>query len=376
MGTTRGKRATRWAGLIALGALALLGSGCAWVGLTWGAFSYPTTQAGEPANVVARGEWAYVTRAEAGIEVLHLRRQASSRVLPLPTGLDSADDLAIADGLLFVLDARPPGYVAALSLADPATPALLGRPIAVDVGPFSGVAAGGGRLIVSGGTSLLSLRQYDAAGRLGAETATADLGRGQPDVLLGSRGELGLVSTHDWGPYFDLTVIRATLQPPQIVRLGSLPLDTYGFTPGGARPANFPLEAAAAAGGSIVHVAFAKGLAVVDISDAAAPKLLAQLELGVEPVNVDVRDGVAALVGSEPKPMLVLVDVRAPARPKILQSFPLPEGSLATGVALTASHAVVAAHRQGTLLFDRSKGVWEHIIQQPLNISITKESMS
>jgi hypothetical protein len=353
------------AAMVALQLLAL--GGCTWLGLAWGAFSYPTTRSGEPANVVVNGDWAYVTRGKAGLEVLRLGRHAESRVFPLPPGLQSVDDVAVDGELLFVLDAEPPGHMAVFWLEDPAVPRLLADPVAVEVGPFSGITAAAGRVIVSGGTSRLSLRAYDAAGRLGDEVATADFGRGQPDVQLDAGGELAFVSTHNWGPYFGLTLIRAGVQPPAVVELSTLPLDTYGFTPGGARPASFPIETASE--GSRLYVAFAGGLGVVDVADPAAPKLLSRIDPGVTPVNVDVHDGIAAVVGSQPSPRLVFVDVHDAANPQVLQSFPLPEGSLATGVALSASYAVVAAHGRGTLLFDRSEGAWEHISHPFLHLT-------
>ncbi|MGH8693598.1 MAG: hypothetical protein ACREVM_05135 [Burkholderiales bacterium] len=356
------RRTSQWAiagCALAVSCLMFLLGGCAWVGLTLGALTYPTTQPGESANVVANGNWAYVTRGAAGIEILHLGAATSSTLMRLPHDVESADDLAIADDLLFVLDARPQGHLSVFSLTTPSAPALVGTPIAVEVGPFSGVSAAAGRVIVSGGTSQLSLRSYDAAGRLGAAVVSADYGRGQPDVLLDSRGELALISTHNWGPYFRLTLARVSGSPLSLAEQGSLPLDTYGFTPGGAEPANFPIESAIA--GQHAYVAFNKGLGVLDVSSPKAPKQVALLKLDVEPVNVDVQDGVAAMVGSQPKPMLILVDVRDAPNPKVLQSLPLPEGSFATGVALTPAYVIVAAHGKGSLLFDRSKGAWEHI---------------
>jgi len=331
--------------------------GCAWLGLSWGAFSYPTTQSGEAANVAVHGDWAYVTRGATGYEVLRAGRDAKSQVIMPPPGLGSVDDVAIADGLLFVLDAQPPGHLAVLSLADPALPRPVGAPVEVPVGPFSGVTAAAGRVIVSGGTSSLTLRAYDADGRLGATVARADLGRGQPDALLSADGELGFVSTHDWGPYFHLALIRATLEPPAVAELGAVALDTYGFTPGGARPASFPIEAAVE--GSLLYIASAAGLRIVDVSDARAPRTIAQFDPGVMPVNVDVRNGIVAVVGSVPAPQLVFVSVRDPAHPQVLRSYPLPDGSLATGVALTDTYAVVAAHGHGAQLFDRVAGAWQ-----------------
>ncbi|MGH8520883.1 MAG: hypothetical protein ACREU9_05550 [Gammaproteobacteria bacterium] len=200
------------------------------------------------------------------------------------------------------------------------------------------------------------MRGYDRAGFLGSETVTADFGRGQPDVVLAADGRAAYVSTHDWGPYFQLTVATLASEPLQVTRQSALPLDTYGFTPGGAKPANFPVEGAA--DGSILYLAFSAGLGVLDVADPSMPKLVVLLKLDVEPVNVDVHDSVAALVGSSPSPRLVLVDVRDPAHPRILQSIPLPEDSLATGVAIVSSHVVVAAHGRGTLLFNRTSNTW------------------
>lgn len=342
--------------LLVLAPLPLLGA-CAWIGLTWGALNYPTTGAGETANVVSDGDWSYATRGASGLEILNLRGAPRRRYQELPPGLDSADDVALADGLLFVLDARPPGHLAVFSLAEPARPLLRGAPVPVDVGPFSGVAAGGGRVVVSGGASRLSVRRYDASGALGGEVATADLGRGQPDVLLAPRGDHAFVSTHDFGPHFSVKVARLSDPPAAPLLESSIALPTYGFTPGGARPANFPIELALE--GDTLYVACGDGVRVVDLSAPGAPRALAHVPLDIHPVNIDVRDGIAAVVGSAPSPALVFIDVREPARPRVLRSFPLPEGSRGTGVALTDSHAVVAAHGLGSLLFGRAHGAWE-----------------
>ena len=128
-------------------------------------------------------------------------------------------------------------------------------------------------------------------------------------------------------------------------------LETIGFTAGGAKPANFPIEAALT--GDVLLVAYARGLALIDVSSLDRPRMLSELRLDVEPVNVDVRDGTAAVVGSSPKPTLVLVDVRSPAAPRVIRSVPLPEGSYATGVAIAATHVVVAAGARGALVFPR-----------------------
>jgi hypothetical protein len=321
----------------------------AWLGLAWGALAYPTTGPGEPASAVAAGGFAYATRGAAGIEIVRLADGARRRLAPPPGG--SADDLAAAGGLLFALDARPPGSLAVYSLADPWSPALREGPVPVEVGPFSGVSAAAGRVAVSGGTGRLSLRSYTRDGRLGAEVATADLGRGQPDVLLAPDASRAFVSTHRFGPHFGVTVAELGSEPLSVVPRGAVALDTFGFTPGGAKPASFPIATALA--GRVLLVAHAGGLGVVDVADPSAPRLVRVIEVGVEPVALDARDGAAALVGSEPAPLLALVDVRDPLRPELLRTLALPAGSRPTGVAVAASHWVVAAEGAGVLVFDR-----------------------
>jgi hypothetical protein len=326
-------------------------SGCAWVALGFSSASYRTTKSGESANVAVSGSTAYGTLADRGIEIVDLNHPEQRRTISPPAGSESIDDLAVADGFLFALDARKPGHLSVFSLADPEKPALTSPPVPVDVGPFSGVSAGGGRVIVSGGTSLLSLRSYDPEGRLSAPIATTDLGRGQPDVLMSPDGRRAFVSTHFGGPHFGMTVLDVGSGAAALVSRGSVHLDTYGFTAGGAKPASFPIEAALT--GNVLLVAHARGLAVVSVEDGKAPRLLEVLDLEVKAVNVDVDGGAAAVVGSSPRPTLALVDVTDPTTPVVKTSIPLPKKSYATSVAIGTSHVVVAAHKRGLLIFQR-----------------------
>lgn len=345
----RRRCATTCARLLAVAAAALTLAGCDWVGLAWGALTYPTTADGVPANVVAEGRFAYAARGGNGIEVIELAAPSWRRVVAAPRGA-TVDDLALADGLLFALDARPPGNLSVYSLADPAQPVLVQAPVMTEVGPFSGVSAASGLVVVSGGTSRLTLRRYAADGRLGAQVATADLGRGQPDVLLAPDGRHAFVSVHDSGPHFSLVVLALEADPLAIHAVAKLPLETYGFTPGGAKPANFPVEMALA--GDLLLVASAAGLQVFNAAEPASPRPLATLKPGAMPVNVDAAGALAALVGSEPEPVLSLVDIADPSEPKTLRLIPLPAGSLATGVALAGRQVAVAAHAAGTLVFN------------------------
>src|SRR5689334_21132744 len=141
--------------------------GCAWLSLSWGAFSYPTTQDGDAANVALHGDWAYVTRGAVGIELLRAGRNPHSRVIGLPPGLESVDDVAVADVLLFALDSLTPGNDAVSYLVDPSAPVPVREPLEVPVCPCSGVTTAAGRVIVSGFTSSLIRLSFDALGHLG-----------------------------------------------------------------------------------------------------------------------------------------------------------------------------------------------------------------
>jgi hypothetical protein len=334
---------------VALLVILLIAGGWPWLALAWYAATYPVTSAGETANVAIDGSLAFATLGERGFEIADTATGAVLATVPPPPGSESVDDVAVADRFLFVLDARPPGHLSVYSLEHAPRLALVSQPVEVPVGPFSGVAAAGGRVIVSGGTSLMTLRAYDAAGRLGPLLATLDCGRGQPDVLLSGDGKHAFVSTHRWGPYFGVTPVQVSAAPPHFTKAGTLKLDTYGFTAGGAKPANFPLELAL--DGSTLFVADLRGLTVIAADDPEHLRVVARLDVGVKAVNVDVRDHVAAVVGSSPKPLLAIVDVANPAAPRVLRSIPLPSGSRPTGVAISSRDIVVAAGNRGLIRF-------------------------
>jgi hypothetical protein len=344
-------RTIRWIRLAgaALAAAAAAAFGWPWVALAVHAADYPVTGPGEAANVVIDGGAAYATLADRGLAVLDAGSGRPLDVVRPPAGSESVDDLAAADGFLFALDARPPGHLSVFSLADPAHPRLVAGPVAAEVGPFSAVSAHAGKVIVSGGTSRMSLRAYDGHGALSGVLATMDFGRGQPFVLLSRDGARAFVSTHKWGPYFALTTAR--VGGASIDRAGTLGVPTYGFTDGGAKPASFPLKLALE--DDALLLADAEGLSVVGVADLDRPRLLAHLDLGIKGVSVDARDHLAAVVGSSPSPRLVLVDVTEPTSPRIVRTVALAAGSYPTGVAVGAARIAVASHRAGVQFIPR-----------------------
>jgi hypothetical protein len=81
-------------------------SGCEWISLGVHASAYRVTAAGEAGNVVVSGRLAYVSLAQQGLEIVDAESGHTLKTMPPPAGSESIDDLAVADSLLFVLDAR------------------------------------------------------------------------------------------------------------------------------------------------------------------------------------------------------------------------------------------------------------------------------
>lgn len=335
-------RATWWV------ATTVLCGACNWVSLATNSLTYRTTERGETGNLVSRGDLVYATLAEHGIAVIEAPSGNRLETVAPPAG-ESIDDVALAGDLLFALDARPPGHLSVYSLAEPGHPRLIQPSREVPVGPFSGVSAARGLAVVSGGTSQLTIWGYDAHGSLTGPLATTDLGRGQPDVLVSPSGVL-YVSTHYSGPYFGLDVVRFDSGPARLDKLAEVPLDGAGFTQGGAKPANFPIESALL-GDDTLLVASARGIDVFDVRNAAHPRLLTTIDVAGPAVNVDVDGGVAAVTVAGEPPALVFLDFATPMPQQ--RRMALPEGTIPAGVALQGPRAAVAAGKGGVLFLTR-----------------------
>ena len=329
----------------------LTAGACNWVSLGRNALKYDLIQQGEAGNVAALDSVAFVTLAESGLGIIDARTGRTLATIPPPPGSESVDDLAISGQLLFALDAREPGHLSVFSLRNPMRPALVSGPRAVPVGPFSGVSANSGISIVSGGTSQMTAWRYDSAGVLDGPTATADLGRGQPDVLVARNGATAFVSTHYWGPYFGLDIVRYQASKRQLTKLAELELDGAGFTDGGAKPANFPIESAQLDDNTLL-VAFARGVAVIDVSDARTPRVKQVLDVGGRAVNVDVSQREVAVVVIGPTPGIVLLDFSGGVA-HVVRRITLRTGTNPIAVTFTMRAIVVAARDQGVLVFER-----------------------
>jgi hypothetical protein len=335
--------------VVAVLAATAVSSGCSWVSLAANAAAYETLAPGEAGNVAVRDALGYLTLADSGFAVVDAESGTRIRLVPPPAGLESVDDIAVDGAWLFVLDARPPGALAILSLNDPADPSVASPAVSVPVGPFSGVSAAGGVVVVSGGTSRLTAWSLDSRATLAAMD-TIDLGRGQPDVLVAPGGVL-YVSTHYRGSYFGLDVVRRDATSAALTRVAQVELKGAGFTAGGAKPANFPVESALLDATTLL-VAHRNGLAEIDVTRPDSARIVRVIDVGGPAVNVDARDGVVGVAVGGRAPAVALVE-RVSGSLRVVRRVTLPPGTKPTAVALSRRSVLVAARGQGTLVVKR-----------------------
>lgn len=335
---------------IALTMAASLAFAQSWLALAIGALTYEVSSEDAATNVVIANGHAYVALGEAGMAQMDLQTRSTVTIAPAKE-LGSIDDIAVAGDLLFALDGRAPGGLAVYQLHEASQPELRSIASDVPVEPFVGVAAVDGVVIVSGGTKQLTVRQYDSDGLLSEVTAELDVGRGQPDIFLADDGTHAVVSTHTFGKDFGVTVVEVNADTGEVSVLESIGLTEAGFTPGGMKPANFPIEVAQVE--QWLLVANGGGVAVIDVSDWQAPVLVNEVDIGMRAVNIDIHDYVAAVVGHSDANELILLDVAELPEVRVLERIPLPEEASATGVAFNDDVIVVAQQAAGYHIIER-----------------------
>jgi LVIVD repeat len=336
-------RVTLTCAALALGLAALLGR--RWLVLGWNASHYPTAAPSARTQVVVDRGHAYVAAGAEGIEIVDLASQERRMLLPPDARVDRIDDLAIADGWLFALDATPPGHLMIYSLANPDLPKPAGEILTVPVGPFSGVSAAAGVVAVSGGTSQLTLREYDRDGRLATEVVTADFGRGQPDVAVRPDGRMTAISTHLYGPEFAISFAEIRRQPLRLQTLGQLRLKDAGFTTGGFKPAHFPLVAAWRS--DRVYVAEGGGLAVVDVSNPKQPRLLVRDRQPQPAMDVVVSGDELDVLRAGSRPAVFRYRLDGSGLPTPTGRWNLPAGSHPAAIARNGANTLITRHERG-----------------------------
>lgn len=300
-------------------------------------------------NVAIAGEYAFAAAGSRGVVIVDLSGPTVEGFVSPPGFTGTIDDVSIDGDLLFTLDAAGAGGLSVFSIADPTQPTLLSGPFSVQVSPFAGVSAANGRVVVSGGTGLLSSRSYQADGTVSDLVQLTDLGIGQPDVLVAEDGLTAFVSTDFSGFFngqgFGITVID--IDGPTISILDRVGIAGAGFSPGASSPANFPIESAQS--GDMLFVASGNGVSVFDTSNPSSLQTLAVIPLNTNPVNIDVAGDTLYVVGSSPTPTLTTIDISVLGSP-VVETTTLPPGSVPRGVAATDSSVVIADANLGVLV--------------------------
>ena len=300
-------------------------------------------------NVAVSGDVAFATAGSQGIVVVDLKSLTITDVISPPDGTGSVDDVSTDGDLLFTLDGLG-GGLSVYSITNPLQPQLVSGPVATDVGPFAGVSAANQRVVVSGGTGLLTVRSYDSNGTLSGSVTSIDLGIGQPDVLISEDGETAYVSTDFAGSVdgqgFGITAIDLTSTPGSISITDRFGIVGAGFSAGARGPANFPIESALQA--DTLFVASGNGIAVYDVSNPENVQTITLIPLPTNPTSVDVFNDTLYVVGNSPNSTMSVIDVSDLSSP-VVNTVNLPTGG-ALGVAVTSGSVVIADEVLGVLV--------------------------
>lgn len=304
-----------------------------------------------PGVVKVSGNNVFVTYGDGGLIVTDVNTDEVVAHL-FPAGeMNGIDDFDIAGDLLFVLDARGTNYVATYNINDLQNPDLVDGPHLVQGGPFNGISARAGNLVVSGGTFYLEYFQYSSSGELSG-SASFSRDRGHPDVLLSDNGEVAFASTDFDGLVDDTRFgvmalsLGTELNIPTVISQKGIP--EAGFTDGGTSPVGFPIQTALS--GDNLLVAHGGGLTTIELIEESAFGTTQLIDLGIQSVSVGVQNDIAYVIGIGSVPSLVKVDLSNISNPVIIETVDLNIGnSIPTSVALSNSFIYIAAGEAGLL---------------------------
>jgi hypothetical protein len=334
VGTLAGTLATFGGGSLEVGAARLLKSGIHWAL----GFRGPVLEFwGHPVVGVEADD----TRAYAGgafeIVIFDIVPGALRRAGQVAVG-GIVHNLAARGDMLYA--ATGDGGLAVVDVATPAHPELVQE--LPSFGYTFGVALCGDRLLTAERTG--GVRVFDLTnGRTPRQLASFHDGRATNDVTASKDCGQVYVADGERG----LLVLRLS-RSGSLTELASLAIPAAA----GQRPARAdapPLKIQERDG--LVYLAAAdRGLLLVDVRDPRAPRLLSQLELPGETVDVRLHDS-EALLAQEPEGLAV-VDVSDPSKLSVSQLLKLP--GCVHSVALAGSHVIAGLVGQGLALLDGS----------------------
>lgn len=274
--------------------------------------------------------------------------QFITQIFP-PRGMNSIDDFDTDDDLIFVLDSRGRDFLAVFSF-DGTEVELVSRPQTVQGGPFNGISAAAGNLVVSGGTTFLNRFTYSQDGDIQGNVSFGR-DRGHPDVLLSPDGQAAFISTDFDGGVngFGVTSLHIGegLQIPFIV--SELRIMEAGFSRGVTSPVGFPIQTAVFNDNLIV--AHGGGLTIISLSEGYSFESNTNVNIGISAISVAIDANIAYVLGYQgDSPALVRLDLTDINNPNIIGTETLPtNGSIPTSVAVGINDLYIAAGNAGII---------------------------
>lgn len=306
-----------------------------------------------PGVVKVYGNLLMTAYGEGGLVITNENSgQFIAQIFP-PQGMNSIDDFDKDGNLIFVIDSRGRDYLAVFSF-DGINVSLVSKPVTVQGGPFNGISALNGNLIVSGGTTYLNRFTYTNDGKL---HGPIDFGRdrGHPDVLLSEDGQAAFISTDFDGGVngFGVTslFIGNQLQIPFI--LSELRIPESGFTIGVTKPVGFPIKTATLNNNLIV--AHGGGLTIINLIENYVFDQSENIDIGISSVAITIDNDIAYVIGYQNEtPMLVRVDLSDINNPLILSTEILETGNnLPTSIAVSDNEIYIAAGTAGLIILPK-----------------------
>ena len=280
--------------------------------------------------------------------------QVISHIIP-PREMVSIDDFDVADNLLFVLDARGQDYLAVYSIVDINNPSLVEGPIKVVGGPYNGISAKSGNIVVSGGSRFLEYFQYSLNGKLSGP-ATFGRDRGHPDVLLSDNGQVAFASTDFIAPIngarFGVIALSlgTELNIPGVI--SQEPIPEAGFSQGITSPVGFPIQVEVY--GDHLLVAHGGGVTIIELVNQSGFGQSQLIDLGIEALNIVAENDVAYITGFGADPVLLKVDISDILNPIVIETVSLNIGaSVPLSLSLSNQFIFIAAGEAGILKLDK-----------------------
>lgn len=290
----------------------------------------------------------FTTYGEGGLIISDDQTQAVIAQLFPPRGMHSIDDVDVDDDLIFILDTRGHDFVAVYSIENTKL-SLVTPPINVQGGPFNGISASNGNMVVSGGTFFLERFTYSQNGDLNGPV-TFGRDRGHPDVQLSEDGNFAFVSTDfslEAKPRFGVLSLQLgnKLSLPTVV--SELGIEGSGFSTGVTTPTGFPIKSVTT--NDHLLVAHGNGLTFIPLTEGVFNEAY-DLDVEMNCTAITINAGMAYLVGmANDGPTLVQVDITNINTPSIESTEKLLTSEIPTSIAVGENTIYVAVGKDGLL---------------------------